>query len=139
MIEILNMESEFIMGGDSYCRKCTFIWKNNVLRTTVTYVNTDEANLIDGFCERYHEGEWKHLNDILPKEATIENLKDMQINLVRGADCILTTTGNDFDKFYEDYKQIIDVSEMFQWSDLEDNEDDKKENVIRLEFNPDRV
>lgn len=140
-IEIIDMESEYIMGGDSYCRKSTFLIGDDLLRTTVTYVNTDDASLVDGYCERYVSGEWKHLNDVIPKEATIDNLKDMQINLVRSANNIITakqTKSLNFDEFCEAHSDLISNFDLFQWSELEPTEEEKRENVIRLEFNPDR-
>jgi hypothetical protein len=136
------MESEYIMGGDSYCRKSTFLIADDLLRTTVTYVNTEEASLVDGYCERYVSGEWRHLNDIIPKEASIDNLKDMQINLIRSANNIITSKQKEifnFDEFCDVHSSLIEDCPLFQWEDLEPAEEEKRENVIRLEFNPDKT
>jgi len=140
-IEIIDMESEYIMGGDSYCRKSTFLIGDDLLRTTVTYVNTEDASLVDGFCETYVSGEWRHLNDVIPKEATIDNLKDMQINLIRVANNVLSakkTKSLNFDEFCGIHDDLIESCPIFQWKDLEPPEEEKQENVIRFEFNPDR-
>lgn len=141
-IKIIDMESEYIMGGDSYCRKSTFLIADDLLRTTVTYVNTEEASLVDGYCERYVSGEWRHLNDIIPKEASIDNLKDIQINLIRSANNIITAKQKEifnFDEFCDVHSSLIEDCPLFQWEDLEPTEEEKRENVIRLEFNPDKT
>ena len=133
-INELYMESEFILGGDSYCRKCIFSMPEidkRKIRTTVTYVSSEEANLIDGYAELYSNG-WHHLTDILPKESTLENLKFVQKELIKSSVAILNVTGNtvDFNKI------DFDKYEMFKWYDLESKAVKEEENVLTLEFNP---
>ena len=136
-IKELYMESEFILNSDSYCRKCIFSIPeldsiNTRIRTTVTYVNSEEASLVDGYAERYVNGKWNHLADIVPKEATLENLKFVQKELLKLSVVILGDIEdiNSFDNI--DFKKY----EMFKWKDLESKKSKEKENVLTLEFNP---
>lgn len=136
-INELYMESEFILGGESYCRKCIFsipAVNNHKLRTTVTFVVSDEASIIDGYAE-IHDGIWNHLTDILPKDATLENLKLVQKELVKSCIAILDMTGNTVNFNEIDFNKY----EMFKWDDLESKVAKEEENVLTLEFNPNKI
>jgi len=136
-IKEIYMESEFILGGESYCRKCIFSIPDidtRKIRTTVTYVNSEEASLIDGYAELW-SGKWEHLTDVLPKEATLENLKFVQKELIKSSVAILDLTEDKvgFDKVeFDKYK-------MFKWEDLESKEIKEEENLLTLEFNPKKL
>lgn len=134
-INEVYMESEFIMGGESYCRKCIFYIPEIDLykfRTTVTYVNSEEMSLVDGFVERFFEGTWHHIHDSLPKEGTMENIKLVQKELVKVAAKIIHANidTNNIDE--SKYK-------MFKWDDLEAIENKEEENLLTLEFNPKKI
>lgn len=130
----LIVESNFILESDSYCKKCIFEIDGIKIKTTITLINSEEANLIDGFSERYHKGEWKHLYDSLPKKVSIENLKKIQEDLVENSAIIL------FGKKTE----LTDVERnnylIFQWKDIEpdqekvDNDDSDDDQIIRIDF-----
>ena len=139
-IKEFYMESEFIMNGDSYCRKCIFSIPGidpYKIKTTVTYVNSEDTSLIDGYAERYFGGQWHHLTDVIPKESSLDNLKFVQKELIKSAVSILDLKGDlvDFNKL--DFSKY----EMFKWDDLEDPEDstDEKENVLTIDFNSGRT
>ena len=137
-IKEFYMESEFILGGDSYCRKCIFQIPGidpYKIKTTVTYVSSEEASLVDGYAERHYDGVWHHLTDVLPKEATLDNLKLVQKELIKSSIAILDLT----DGTSVDFNKLdFDKYEMFKWNDLEDKIANEEENVLTLEFNPNK-
>ena len=137
-IKEFYMESEFILGGDSYCRKCIFLIPGidpYKIKTTVTYVSSEEASLVDGYAERHYDGVWHHLTDVLPKEATLDNLKLVQKELIKSSIAILDLT----DGTNVDFNKLdFDKYEMFKWNDLEDKIANEEENVLTLEFNPNK-
>jgi hypothetical protein len=133
-IKELYMESDFIMEGESYCRKTIFTipeLTESPIRTNITFSANPEMEFIDGYAE-FFDGEWKVLSDVIPKIPTLENVEEVQKDLVSSVIAILGCGKYESNQIDIDYQKY----DMFKWDDLNKYSEKKEESLIKIEFNP---
>tara|TARA_B100000287_G_scaffold109553_1_gene101864 strand:- start:723 stop:1145 length:423 start_codon:yes stop_codon:yes gene_type:complete len=124
-------ESEFVMNTDSYCKKSVFqiICNKNekyTIKTSVTLIESEDVSLIDAVSEIWNDKRWEHVTEIIPKQASVENLKKCQ------EDIILNTASIVFGLPKKDIDINANETSIYEWPEFES--DSSEEGVISLDF-----